>query len=49
MITFSLDLQSHHVSELGFFPIKIVDWKLLAIYQPQNYISSLLLKITTTL
>lgn len=47
MIMLSLDLQSLHVSEL-FLPIKIVDWRLLAIYQPQNNISSLLLKITTT-
>lgn len=45
MITLSLDLQSLHVSEL-FFPIKFVDWRLLAIYQPQNYISFFLLKIT---
>lgn len=34
MIALLLDLQSHHVNEY-FFPIKIVDWRLLAIYQPK--------------
>lgn len=34
MIALALDLQSYHVSEF-FFPIKIVDRRLLAIYQPK--------------